>query len=81
MWLSGYQVIPSPATGVFRSAVRDGYAVAQGTLLGAVADEFGAQVAEVRAPFAGVVNYVVDTPPVVAGAPVAMLSRLAAAPP
>jgi hypothetical protein len=31
---------------------------------------------ELRAPFAGVVNYVVATPPVSAGEPVAMISRL-----
>jgi hypothetical protein len=81
VWLSDYQVIPSPATGVFRAAVRDGYAIAEHGLLGEVFDAFGAKIGEVRAPFAGVVNYVVGTPPAVEGAPVAMISRVSAAGP
>jgi hypothetical protein len=81
VWLGGYQVVPSPATGIFRAAVRDGYAVAEGTLLGELFDEFGARIGEVRAPFAGVVNYVIGTPPAVQGQPVAMLSRVVEAPP
>jgi predicted deacylase len=77
VWLRDYQVIPSPATGVFRASVRDGYAVAEGGLLGELFDPFGARIAEIRAPFGGVVNYVIGTPPAVAGQPLAMISRLA----
>lgn len=77
VWLRDYKVIPSPATGVFRASVRDGYAVAQGGLLGELFDPFGARIAEVRAPFDGIVNYVIGTPPAVAGQPLAMISRLA----
>ncbi len=81
VWLTGYQVITSPVTGVFRATVRDGYAVAEGGVLGELYDAFGARVGEVRAPFAGVVNYVIGTPPAVEGQPLAMVSRIAAAPP
>jgi predicted deacylase len=77
VWLTGYQVITSPETGIFRAAVRDGYAVAEGGLLGVLVDFFGEEIVEIRAPFAGVVNYVVATPPVSKGEPVAMVSRLA----
>jgi predicted deacylase len=77
VWLEDYQVIRSPATGVFRAAVRDGYLVAEGTLLGELLDLFGRPVMEIRAPFAGVVNYVVGTPPVSEGEPLAMLSKVA----
>ena len=77
MWLRDYQVVASPATGVFRASVRDGYAVAEGGLLGELFDPFGARIAEVRAPFDGIVNYVIGTPPAVAGQPLAMISRLA----
>jgi hypothetical protein len=80
VWLTDYQVIPSPATGVFRAAVRDGYAVAEGGLLGELFDPFGARIGEVRAPFAGIVNYVIGTPPAVEGQPLAMVSRIAEAP-
>jgi predicted deacylase len=80
VWLDDYQVVTSPVTGVFRATVRDGYAIAEGGLLGELYDAFGAKTGEVRAPFAGVVNYVVGTPPAVEGQPLAMVSRIAAPP-
>ncbi len=80
VWLTDYQVITSPVTGVFRATVRDGYAVAEGGLLGELYDAFGARIGDVRAPFAGIVNYVIGTPPAVKGQPLAMVSRIAAPP-
>jgi hypothetical protein len=80
VWLEDYQVITSPVTGVFRATVRDGYAVAEGGLLGELFDVFGAKSGDVRAPFAGIVNYVVGTPPAVEGQPLAMVSRIAVPP-
>jgi predicted deacylase len=76
VWLEDYEVIRAPVAGIFRAAVRDGYAVAEQGLLGELVDPFGEHIAEVRAPFAGVVNYVLGTPPVSAGEPVAMVSQL-----
>jgi predicted deacylase len=76
VWLTGYEVVPSPAQGIFRAAVRDGYAIAANGLLGVLVNPFGETITEIRSPFAGVVNYVVGTPPVSAGDPVAMVSRL-----
>ncbi|NIM47984.1 MAG: succinylglutamate desuccinylase [Gemmatimonadales bacterium] len=76
VWLDHYEVLRSPVTGIFRPAVRDGYAVAEGGLLGTLVDLFGDPIEEVRAPFAGVVNYVVATPPVREGEPLAMVSRV-----
>jgi hypothetical protein len=46
VWLSDYEVIRSPANGVFRRAVRDGYAVAQGGLMGELFDQFGASIGD-----------------------------------
>lgn len=80
VWLEDYQVLRAPVDGVFRAAVEDGWTIAEGGLLGVVTDLFGDPVEEVRAPFGGVVNYVVGTPPVGEGDPVAMVSRLADAP-
>lgn len=77
VWLSGYKVISSPATGIFRATVRDGYAIAKDGILGQLVNEFGDKITDVRAPFAGVVNYVIGTPPVSKGEPVSMISRLA----
>jgi predicted deacylase len=75
VWLDKYEVVRSPDTGVFRAATKPGYTVAQGALLGTLSDFFGNQIQEIRAPFAGVVNYVVATPPVSKGEPLAMVSR------
>ena len=77
VWLDEYEVVRSPVTGIFQAAVLDGYVIAEGGLLGTLVDFFGEQIQEVRAPFAGVVNYVVATPPVSEGEPVAMVSRIA----
>lgn len=76
VWLSDYEVVTSPETGVFRAQVRDGYAIAKGGLLGVLHDVFGDEIAEIRAPFGGVVNYIVATPPVTKGEPLAMVSRV-----
>ena len=76
VWLENYRVVPSPATGIFQAAVRDGYAIAEGGLLGKLVDFFGDPIQDITAPFAGVVNYVVGTPPVSEGEPVAMVSRI-----
>ncbi len=76
VWLEDYEVIRSPVTGMFRAEVRDGYVVAEGGLLGVIVDFFGDPIHEVRAPFAGVVNYVLGTPPVSEGEPLAMVSKI-----
>ena len=78
VWLTGYEVINSPATGVFQAAVRDGYAIAENGLIGHLTNAFGEKITEIRAPFAGIVNYVVGTPPVSEGEPLAMISRIKA---
>ena len=75
-WLTDYEVIKSPHTGIFQAEVRDGYHIAKGGKLGVVLDFFGDEIEEIRAPFAGVVNYVIATPPVSEGEPLAMISRI-----
>ena len=71
------QVVTAPATGVWHPAVEKMQSVASGTLLGRLTDPFGNLLAEVRAPFAGEVLYVVATPPASAGEPLAFIGRLA----
>jgi predicted deacylase len=75
-WLSDYKVITSPQSGIFRALTKDGYAVAEGAVLGVLVDFFGEELITIRAPFAGVVNYVISTPPVNEGEPVAMISKV-----
>ncbi len=78
VWLENYEVVSSPVTGMFIPAVREGYAVAEGGLLGTITDMFGDRTHDVTAPFPGVVNYVLGTPPVREGEPLAMVSRIRA---
>jgi predicted deacylase len=75
-WLSDYKVVSSPQSGIFRAVTRDGYAVTEGAILGVLVDFFGNELTKIRAPFSGVVNYVISTPPVSAGEPVAMISKI-----
>jgi len=77
-WLEDGQVVRSPSTGVFRPAVEPGWRVAAGGRLGTLFDFFGDPVAQITAPFGGVVTYVVATPPVSQGEPLAMVARVAA---
>ncbi len=77
-WLGDYEVLTSPHDGFFEANVRDGYTIAKGARVGVLRDYFGDQIEIIRAPFSGVVNYVIGTPPVSAGEPLAMLSRIVA---
>jgi predicted deacylase len=76
LWIDRAQVVTSPATGVWHPAVEKMQSVATGTLLGRLTDPFGNLLHEVRAPFAGEVLYVVATPPVSEGEPVAFVGQL-----
>jgi predicted deacylase len=71
-----WQVLTSPATGVWRWSVEKLQSVAEGALVGRVHDPYGKVLAEVRAPFAGEVLYVVATPPTTKDEPVAMIGRV-----
>jgi hypothetical protein len=73
------EVLRAKHAGVWRPAVEKMQSVAAGTLLGRVHDPFGAVLEEVRAPFAGEVLYVVATPPVSAGEPVAFVGAISSA--
>jgi hypothetical protein len=77
VWLDKSEVLRAPETGIFYAATKPGYTVAQGALLGTLTDFFGNKLADIRAPFAGMVNYVIATPPVSKGEPLAMVSRIA----
>jgi predicted deacylase len=73
VWFVRTQVLTSPATGAWHPAVEVGQYVAEGGLLGYVTDLFGDRMAEVRAPFAGVAMYIVETPAMSQGEPVSMV--------
>jgi predicted deacylase len=80
VWIDRTQVVTSPASGAWIAAVDRNDHVAEGTLLGRVHDLHGKVLAEVRAPFAGVMLYVVGTPAMSAGEPVAFVGRVGVGP-
>ncbi len=76
VWYGRGEVVRATATGLWYPAVEKMQTVAVGTLLGRVRDPFGRELQEVRAPFAGEVLYVVGTPPVSEGEPLAFVGHL-----
>jgi len=80
VWFHRTEVLRSPATGLFEPLVERGHTVAAGAVVGVVRDFFGTTVAEIRAPFTGVVLYVVGTPAMSADEPVAMIGEPATTP-
>ena len=78
VWLDRNEVLRAGSTGLFFAAVARGQMVEAGALVGRVTDFHGRTLEEVRAPFAGEVLYVVATPPMTKGEPVAMVSASSA---
>jgi predicted deacylase len=75
LFLERTEVLTSPATGVWLPAVERGHTVQEGAVIGTVVDFFGSVLAEVRAPFAGEMLYVVATPATSRGEPLGMVGR------
>ncbi|MDX2034719.1 MAG: M14 family metallopeptidase [Blastocatellia bacterium] len=69
-------VLTSDATGIFHPLVEPHRTVAKGTPLGYVTDFFGKRLFELRAPFSGTVLYIVATPPISKGEPLAMIGHI-----
>lgn len=76
VWIEPAEVLRAPATGVWRPVLDKRESVAAGTLIGRIHDPFGKVLAEVRAPFAGELLYVVGTPPVTQGEPLGFVGKL-----
>lgn len=72
-WLRRFEVLRSPEAGTWHPVVERAQMVREGALLGYLTDVFGDGRTEIRAPFAGEVLYVVATPPMSRGEPLAML--------
>ena len=78
VWIDKSEVLTSPATGVWEPVIDQKDSVVAGSLVGRVKDATGKVLAEVRAPFAGVMLYVVFTPPITRGEPVGFVGRVKA---
>ena len=80
IWIERGEVLRSSGTGIFYPAVERGFTVAQGTLIGRVTDFHGRVVEEISAPFAGEVLYVIGTPAISKGEPIAYIGSTVAGP-
>jgi uncharacterized protein len=76
IWIDRSEVITSTATGIFYPTVERDHSVAAGTLLGRITDFHGQIVQEIKAPFGGIVLYVLGTPPISKGEPVAFIGQV-----
>jgi hypothetical protein len=80
VWIDRSEVLRAKTTGILYPQVERGTTVAAGALLAHVTDFAGTRLEEIRAPFDGEVLYVVATPPITAGEPVAFIGQRAAGP-
>jgi predicted deacylase len=67
------EVIRAGVTGIFYPAVERGRTVAKGARIGHITDFHGKTIEEVVATFDGEILYVIGTPPITKGEPVAMI--------
>jgi predicted deacylase len=77
VYLDPAEVVASPETGILYRHVERDQTVARGALLAHITNFFGNRIAEVRSPLDGVVLYVVATPPITKGQPVACIAARA----
>ena len=73
VFLERSEVLRSNFTGIFYPLVEKSQTVAQGGVIGRVTDFHGRVLEEIRAPFAGEILYIVGTPAMNKGEPVAFI--------
>jgi predicted deacylase len=71
------EVLRSSFTGIFYPSVEKGRTVTSGAVIGRVTDFHGNVLEEIKAPFAGEVLYVIGTPAMSKGEPVAFIGSIA----
>lgn len=74
VWLTRYEVLTAPESGTWVAAVERGTTVAKGMVIGRILNPFGALKSEVTSPFDGEIMYVIGTPAMSKGEPVAMVA-------
>ena len=73
VYIDPAQVMTAPATGILYPHVQRDQFVKKGELLAHITDFYETEVAQVRAPFDGIVLYIVATPPITKEQPVAFV--------
>jgi len=76
VWIDKYEVVNSKWSGLFAPRVDMGYYVKEGQIVGTVTDYLGVWKGDVRAPFTGILLYVIGTPPCNEGEPLFEVGRV-----
>lgn len=76
VWIDKYEVVYSKHDGLFVPRVEMGYYVKEGQVVGTITDYLGAWKEDVKAPFTGILLYVIGTPPCNAGEPLFEVGRV-----
>ena len=76
VWIEQSEVLRAGATGLFYPSVAKAQAVVKGTIVGHITDFHGTKIEEIRAPFDGEMLYIIGTPPISKGEPVAMVGTV-----
>ena len=69
VWIDKYEVVYSDSDGLFYPLTEMGYYVKEGEKIGYLTDYLGNVIQELRAPFTGIVLYILHTPPANKGEP------------
>ena len=76
VWIDKYEVVYSKRNGLFAPRVGMGYYVKEGQVVGTVTDYLGQRKEDVKAPFTGILLYIIGTPPCNEGEPLFEVGRV-----
>ena len=76
VWIDQYKVVYSNHSGLFYPQIEMGYYVTQGQKVGYITDYLGNVKEELRAPFSGIILYIINTPPISKGEPLFEVGRV-----
>jgi len=75
VWVTQYTIIQAEKNGLFYPLVHRGQHVQKNELVGYLTDFFGNTIQKVEAPYDGMVLYIIATPPMSQGEPIASIGR------
>lgn len=78
VWIDKYEVVYAKHDGLFAPRVEMGWYVREGQIVGTITDYLGAWKEDVKAPFTGILLYILGTPPCNAGEPLFEVGRVKA---
>jgi predicted deacylase len=76
VWIDKYEVVYSKHDGLFTPRLGMGYYVREGQVVGSITSYLGEWLEDVRAPFTGILLYVIGTPPCNTGEPLFEVGRV-----